>query len=121
MTTSTEVSSKSRLHTVAVVLASLIIPVPLITGRIVEAIMDSTNPAGLSDVTVPLAYLGQILIASFVMLGVVIVAWIVAMVMLYRREHSAKAISLPLTVGIIQIALGVLTIVLEQVVSSAAG
>ena len=121
MTTTPDVASKSRLHTVAVVLASLIIPVPLITGRIVEAIMDSTNPAGLSDVTVPLAYLSQILIASFVMLAVILIAWIVATIMLYRRERSTKAISLPLTVGIIQIALGVITIVLEQVVSGAAG
>lgn len=121
MTNNADVASKSRVHTIAVVLASLIIPAPLITGRIVEAIMDSTNPAGLDDVTVPLAYLSQILITSFVMLGVVLVAWIAAMIMLYRRERGARTVSLPLTVGIIQIALGVVTIILEQVVSSAAG
>lgn len=121
MSNSTDVNSNNRLRAVAVVLGSLIIAAPLLTGRIVEAIMDSTNPAGLDDVTVPLAYLSQILISSFVVLAIVLVAFIIATVMLYLRERNAKAISLPLTVGVLQIVLGIVVIIMEQVVSSAAG
>ncbi len=121
MSNSTEVPSKSRLHTVAVVFASLIIAAPLLTGRIVEAIMDSANPAGLKDVTAPLAYLSEILVASFTILAVVVLAYIVSVVMLYLRERTIKAISLPLTVGIVQILLGVITLVLDRVVSGAGG
>lgn len=121
MSNSTEVPSKSRLHTVAVVFASLIIAAPLLMGKVVEAIMDSANPAGLKDVDVPLAYLTQILISSLIALVLVVLGYIIAMITLYLRDRSIKAISLPLTVGIVQIVLGVIMLVLNQVVSGAGG
>lgn len=121
MSNSPDVTSNGRLRAVAVVLASLIIPLPLLTGRIVEAIMDSTNPAGLDDVSVPLAYLSEILVASFVMLAIVIIAFIVSLIMLFARERAGKALSLPLTVGVLQIAIGIILIAMEQIVSNAGG
>lgn len=121
MTNSSEVSSNTRLRNVAVILASLIIALPLLTGQMVEAFLDSTNPDGLADVTVGLAYLRPILIATFAVLGAIVVAFIIATSMLYRRERSAKAISLPLIVGIIQLVIGVLIIVATQVIGGAAG
>lgn len=121
MTKSTEVTSKSRLHSVAVVFASLIIAAPLLTGRVVEAIMDSTNPAGLKDVDAPLAYLSEILIASFAVLALVVLVYIIATIKLYLRERNMTAIMLPLTVGIVQIVLGILALVFNGIVSGAGG
>ena len=45
------------MHSLAVILASLIIPAPILVGKVVEAIMDSSNPAGLDNLSAPLAYL----------------------------------------------------------------
>ena len=120
MTNASEINSNSRLRAVAVILGSLIIVAPLLTGKVVEAVMDSTNPAGLADVTVPLAYLSEILIASFVVMGVVVVAFIGATIALYLRERTAKAVALPLIVGILHMVVGAVLLVMEQVVSSAA-
>ena len=121
MSNSAEVTSKSRLHSVAVVFASLIIAAPIVASLTVKAIMDSSNPAGLEDVTVPLAYLSEILVVSFTVLGTVVLAFIISTVTLYLRERTITAISLPLTVGIIQFFLGAVALVLNGVVSGAGG
>lgn len=114
-------SPTSRLHTIAVILASLIIPAPIITGKIVEAIVDTTNPAGLEDLNAPLAYLSEILVSSFTILGIVLVLFLITTIMLGLRHRSWASISLPVTVAIIQIVVGVITLILSQVISAAAG
>ncbi len=109
------------MHSFAVVFASLIIPAPIVAGKIVEAIMDSSNPAGLKDLNAPLAYLTEILVTSFSVLGVVIVIFLIATIMLGLKSKSWRAVSLPVTVAIIQIVLGILALVLGGVVSSVDG
>lgn len=121
MSDTTKQGPKSRLHSAAVILASLIIPAPILTGKIVEAIMDSSNPAGLDNLAAPLAYLSEILVSSFTILAIVIVAFLVAIVMLGVRSHSWRVISLPVIVAIIQIVAGVLALIFGQVVSSVDG
>ncbi len=121
MSNSAEVTSKSPLHTLAVVFASLIIAAPIVASRIVEAIMDSSNPAGLDDLSAPLAYLSEILIVSFSVLGIIILLFLFSTIVLYIRERTISAISLPLTVAIVQLVLGVIALVLNGVVSGVGG
>ena len=54
-------SSTSLLFTIAVVLSSVVFAVPVTVSRIVEGILDSTNPDGIKDTGAGLAYLGPIL------------------------------------------------------------
>lgn len=121
MSNPTDSVRSSRLHSVAVVFASLIIPAPVVTGKIVEAIMDSSNPARLDNLNVPLAYLTEILVTSFSVLGVVIVIFLIATIMLGLQRKSWRAVSLPLTVAIIQIVVGVVTLILSGVISNIGG
>jgi hypothetical protein len=102
------------LHTIAVVLCSLLIPVPLLVGRLVEGILDTLNPADV-DVTQPLAYLREILGFGFGSLGVMVVAIIAVLVALFRQGSGNQgkgfaAIRLPFTVLVVQIVVGVLTL-----------
>lgn len=108
----------SRLHTVAVVLSSLVIPLPLLTGRLVEAVLDTINPADV-DTTQGLAYLSQILGISFGALGVLLVAIVVILAVLYRRATTLDAIALPLLVLAIQIVVGVVSLLLTGLVDRA--
>ncbi|MEO7007298.1 MAG: hypothetical protein ABI275_04975 [Terrimesophilobacter sp.] len=121
MSNSTETRPQGRLHTVAVVLASLIIPAPILTGNVVEAIMDSSNPAGLEQLNVPLAYLTEILVSSFTVLAIVLIAFLVSVVMLVLRTRSMRSIALPVIVAAIQVAVGVLSLIFAQVVSGVGG
>jgi hypothetical protein len=114
MTDVTATPRPSRLHTIAVVLCSLLIPVPLLVGRLVEGVLDTLNPADV-DVTQPLAYLREILGFGFGSLGVMVVAIIVVLVMLFRQGVGSggkgfAAIRLPFTVLVVQIVVGVLTL-----------
>lgn len=114
MTDVTASPRPSRLHTIAVVLCSLLIPVPLLVGRLVEGVLDTLNPADV-DVTQPLAYLREILGFGFGSLGVMIVAIIVVLVALFRQGAGSQgrgfaAIRLPFTVLVVQIVVGVLTL-----------
>ena len=111
MTDVTATPRTSRLHTIAVVLCSLLIPFPLFVGRLVEGVLDTLNPADV-DVTQGLAYLSEILGLSFAALGVILLAIIVALVALFRQGKGFAAIRLPLTVLVIQIVLGVVTLLL---------
>lgn len=112
MSETTSVAPKKTLHTLAVVLSSLVIPLPLLVGRAVEAILDTTNPADV-DVTQPLAYLREILGWGFGSLGVLLLVIVVIDVMLYRRAKTLDAIGLPLLVLAIQIVVGVVTLLLS--------
>lgn len=109
MTEVTASSRPSRLHTLAVVLCSLLIPFPILVGRLVEGVLDTLNPADV-DVTQPLAYLSEILGFGFGSLGVLLVAIVVVLVALYRQGKGFAAIRLPFTVLVVQIVVGVVTL-----------
>ena len=107
-----EVTTEQRstgLRNLAIVLASLIIAVPIAVGRLVEAILDSSNPANV-DVTQPLAYLREILAWGFGMLGVLFVVIIIVLVLLYRRTRSVAALGLPMLIAALQIVIGLVTL-----------
>lgn len=106
------VKTSSRLHNSAVVLASLIIAVPMVFGRMAEAILDSSNPANV-DVTQPLAYLSEILAWGFGALGVLLVVLILILVLIYARTRSMAALKLPLLIAALQIVIGVITLLLS--------
>lgn len=109
MTDVTATPRPTRLHTVAVVLCSLLIPIPLLVGRLVEGILDTLNPADV-DVTQPLAYLSEILGFGFGALGVLLVGIVVVLVLVFRRGGRFAAIRLPVTVLVVQIVVGALTL-----------
>jgi hypothetical protein len=105
----TPVARKSSLHTVAVVLTSLVIGLPVLVGRLVEGVLDTLNPANV-DTAQPLAYLREILVSSFGALGVLLVLIVIVLVVLYRRAKSFDAIKLPLIVLVVQIVVGVVAL-----------
>jgi hypothetical protein len=115
------VSAQPLQYTLAIVLSSLVIPLPIFVGRLVEAILDTVNPAKLDDVTVGLAYLREILGWSFGSLGVLLVAIVVIFVMIYRRERTLDVLKLPLLILAIQIVLGVLMLLFNAIINGAAG
>jgi hypothetical protein len=104
-------SSTSLLFTIAVVLSSVVFAVPVTVSRIVEGILDSTNPDGIKDTGAGLAYLGPILGWGFGSLGVLLLIVIVVYVLIYRRERTLDALKLPLLLIAIQIVLGVIAII----------
>ena len=104
-------SSTSLLFTIAVVLSSVVFAVPVTVSRIVEGILDSTNPDGIKDTGAGLAYLGPILGWGFGSLGVLLLIVIVVYVLIYRRERTLDALKLPLLLIAIQIVLGVISII----------
>lgn len=109
MTDVTATPRTNRLHTLAVVLSSLVIAFPIFVGRVVEGVLDTLNPADV-DVTQGLAYLREILGFGFGSLAVLLVAIIVVLVMLARRDGGFKAIRLPFTVLVVQMIIGVVTL-----------
>lgn len=109
MTDVTATPRTTRLHTLAVVLCSLLIAVPLFVGRLVEGILDTLNPAGV-ETDQPLAYLREILGFGFGALGVLVVAIITVLVVAYRRGGGFAAIRLPLIVLAVQVAVAVATL-----------
>lgn len=121
MSNSAETTSHARLHSIAVVLASLIIPAPILAGKIAETIMKSTNPAGLDQLDVPLAYLTQILVSAFAVLACVLIAFLIAVLLLVRRAGSFGSAALPLTVAIIQGVIGIVSLILGGVISGLEG
>lgn len=109
----------SRLYTLAVLLSSVVVALPITVGRAVEAILDITNPAGLKDVTVGLAYLREILGWSFGVLGVLIVVIVAVFALIYRRERTLDALRLPLLIFAVQVVLGVLALLFAGIIPSA--
>jgi hypothetical protein len=99
------------LATVAIVLSSVVVALPITVGRIVEGILDTTNPAHLTDTGAGLAYLSEILGWSFGALGVLLLVIIVVYVLVYRRARTLDALKLPLLILAIQIVLGVVAII----------
>ncbi|MEO7126117.1 MAG: hypothetical protein ABI382_01695 [Nakamurella sp.] len=121
-----ETTSRPELHsnrpfTIAVILASLFIPIAMLTGQVVEFFMDSTNPAGLEDVSVGLAYLSQILISSLIVLVVTIIGFLVAVSIHFRRTRSFRSIALPVSIAGIQLVIGIAAIILARAITDIGG
>jgi hypothetical protein len=116
--TQTAPAPTSRLHTVAVVLSSLFIPLPLLAGATLEAVIDSVNPANV-DVSQGLAYLRELLIFGFGFLAVMLVVILVLIVVLYRRARSFRAIALPVAVLVAQVVVGVALLVMRGAIAAA--
>jgi len=114
----TPVRRSSRLQTWAVLLSSLVIPLPMMVSRITEAILDSTNPADV-DVTQGLAYLRELLGVGFGSLGILLVAIVAVFVLIYRRERTLDALALPLLILGVQIVVGVTLLITTGIVDNA--
>lgn len=114
-------ATSNRPHTIAVILASLFVPITVLTGQVVELTMDSTNPAGLADVSVGLAYLGEILLWSLIVLVVTVIAFLVATVIQFKRTRSFRSIALPVTVAAIQLVIGVVAVILTRAITDIGG
>lgn len=120
--TSTHTDVRShRAHIIAVILASLFIPITVLTGQIVEFIMDSTNPAELADVSVGLAYLSEILLWSLVVLVVAVIGFLAAVIIQYRRTRSFRSIALPVTIAAGQLVIGVVSVILARAITDIGG
>lgn len=110
----------SRLHTVAVVLSSLLIPLPMLIGKVTEAVLDTANPAGV-DISQDLAYLREILGFGFGSLGILLLAIVTVFVVIYRRARTLDALKLPALILGLQVVVGVVMLLLEAVISNAGG
>ena len=111
-------SGRHWTDTAAILLSTLVIPLPIFVGRLVEVILDAANPNNI-DVTQPLAYLGQILGVSFGVLGALMIAIVVVYVIVYRRHRTLDALKLPLLILALQIVLGVLILLFNALVNNA--
>ena len=109
------------MYSVAVLFASLVIPAPVLTGRIVEAILDTTNPANIVDLRQDLAYLTEILTWSFAVAGTVVAGFILSTVTLWAKAKTFASIRLPVIVFGVQILLAVAMLLLNQVIDAAEG
>lgn len=107
----------ASLHTVTVVLSSLVIPLPTLLGKIIEAALDSTNPAQV-NVGHDLAYLRELLVFSFGFFGVLLLIVVALIAQLYRRESRFSAIALPVTILVVQLIFGVLVLITTGVIDS---
>ena len=114
------VSVQPLLYTLAIVLSSLVIPLPIFVGKLVEVILKTANPANV-DVTSGLAYLREILGWSFGVLGVLLVVIVIVFVLIYRREHTLDVLKLPLMILALQVVIGVLILLFTAVINGAAG
>lgn len=121
-----ETSARAGLHpdrpyTIAIILASLLIPIPVLTGQVVKLIMDSTNPAELDDVSAGLAYLSEILIWSLIALIVTVIGFLVAVIIHFRRTRSFRSIALPVTIALIQLLIGIVSVILTRAITDIGG
>ncbi len=114
------VSVQPLTYTLAIVLSSLVIPLPIFVGKLVEVILKTANPAKV-DVTNGLAYLREILGWSFASLGVLLIVIVVIFVLIYRRERTLDVLKLPLLILATQIVIGVLILLFNAVINGAAG
>ncbi len=108
-------SPSSRLYTVTVVLASLVIALPMLFGKVIEAAIDSANPADV-DVSQDLAYLRELLGFSFGFLGLLLLIIAALIVTLYRRAHRFSAIALPVTILVVQLVVGLFVLLMTGIV-----
>lgn len=114
------VSVQPLTYTLAIVLSSLVIPLPVFVGQLVKAILFSTNPAK-TDLDSGFAYLREILGWGFGSLGVLLVVIVVIFVLIYRRERTLDVLKLPLIILALQIVLGVLVLLFNAIIDGAVG
>ncbi|MEO6943649.1 MAG: hypothetical protein ABI053_02940 [Lacisediminihabitans sp.] len=117
-TTATRASEGRALQNWAIVLSSLVIPLPILVSKFVEAILKSANPAKV-DVTQGLAYLSELLGWGFGSLGILLIVIIVVYVIIYRREKTLDALKVPLTILAIQIVAGIAILIFGGIASNA--
>ena len=80
----------SRLRTVALILAGGWLLATIAIGKLLELIVKGTKPDNV-DVSQGLAYLGPLLIASWTIGAILLIATIAVIVVLHRREGAAAA------------------------------
>ena len=114
------VSVQPLTYTLAIVLSSLVIPLPIFVGQLVKAILFTGNPAK-ADLDSGFAYLREILGWSFGVLGVLLVVIVVIFVLIYRREQTLDVLKLPLMILALQIVIGVLILLFNAVIDGAVG
>lgn len=107
----------SRLHTAAVVLSSLVFALPVVFGKLIEAVIDAANPADV-DVSHDLAYFRELMGFGFGFLGLLLLIIAALIVHLYRHERRFSSVALPLTIVVVQLAVGLLVLVMTGVVDS---
>jgi hypothetical protein len=95
---------------------SVVVGFPILVGRLVEAELDAINPAGV-DTTQDFAYLREILGFSFGAVGVLLVAIVVVLAILYRRAKTLDAIALPLLILAVQVVVGVVVLLLTGLIN----
>ena len=110
--------SNYGLRNLAIVLSSLVIPVPLLASGITEALLKTVNPARV-NITQDLAYLRETLVFGFGSLGLLLIAIIVVYVLLGRRTGSFAPVRLPLLILVIQVLAGVALLVANGLIQSA--
>jgi hypothetical protein len=118
MTDPTPTTRRSTLHSLAVVLSSLLIAFPVFVSSLVKAATYAPNPANV-DITNDLAYLREILGFGFGSLGLLLVAIVVVYVLVYRRERTLDGLKLPLLILAVQIVAGVATLLFNAISDNA--
>lgn len=88
----------------------------MLFGKIIEAIIDSANPANV-DVSQDLAYLRELLGFGFGFLGLLILIIAALIVHLYRR-NGRQAIALPVIILAAQLVVGLLVLLMTGVVDN---
>ena len=109
---------RSTLHSLAVLLSSLLIAFPVLVSSLVTAATFAPNPANV-DLSNDLAYLREILGFGFGSLGVLLVAMVVVYVLVYRRERTLDALKLPLLILAVQIVAGVAILLFRAISDNA--
>jgi hypothetical protein len=113
--TDTTPTRPTRLHTATVILSSLVIGLPMLFGKLIEAAFDAANPAEV-DVSQDLAYLRELLGFSFGFLGLLLLIIAALIITLYRRDRRFGAIALPVIVLVVQLVVGLLVLLMTGVV-----
>lgn len=116
-----QTDAKGTTYSVSVLLASLFMPASLVTGRIVEAILDTTNPDEVADLSHGLAYLTEILTWSFAVAGILVAGFILSTVALWAKAKTFSAIRLPVIVFAVQVVFAVAILLLNQAIDTAEG
>ncbi|MEO7123868.1 MAG: hypothetical protein ABI400_12295 [Lacisediminihabitans sp.] len=111
-------SEARSLQNWAIVLSSLVVPVPILFSRLIEAILKSSNPAHV-DVRQGLAYLSEQLAWGFGSLGLLLLLLIVIYVIIYRRAKTLDALKVPLLIFALQAVLGIVILLAGGVIDSA--
>lgn len=116
--TSRPTSPRFTLQNAAVVVASLLVPVPVLAASIAEAVLDSTNPMQL-DITQDFAYFDAMLLWGFGTLAIMIGVVAALFVMIYRRTRDLRELGLPIVVLTLQLVLWVVLLLLGQITNEA--